>query len=107
MKKNQKWEWTERQEKAFQGLKEKFTTELVLAAPDLNKKITIEVDISDYTVREVLFMKYENGKWKLIVFLSKSLNKTEKNYEIHNKEILAIIKELENWRYLLKDVDRL
>jgi len=37
------------------------------------------------------------------VFLSKSLNKTERNYEIHDKEILAIIKRLENWRYLLED----
>ena len=28
----------------------------------------------------------------------------EKNYEIHNKEILARIRELKNWRYLLEDV---
>ena len=36
VKKNQKWEWTERQEEAFRELKKKFTTELVLVAPDLN-----------------------------------------------------------------------
>ncbi len=34
--------------------------------------------------------------------LSKSLNKTEKNYEIHDKEMLAMIRGLENWRHLLK-----
>ena len=36
------------------------------------------------------------------MFLSKFLNKTERNYEIHNKEILVIIKGLENWRHLLE-----
>ena len=38
-----------------------------------------------------------------MAYLSKSLNETERNYEIHNKEMLAIIRELENWRYLLED----
>ena len=37
-----------------------------------------------------------------MVFLSKSLNKTERNYEIHDKEMLAVIRELENWRHLLE-----
>ena len=48
VKKNQKWEWTERQEKAFGELKERFTKELVLAALDLDKKMRMEVDVSDY-----------------------------------------------------------
>jgi len=39
-----------------------------------------------------------------VTFLSKSLNETERNYEIHNKEMLAIIRELENWRHLLEGV---
>jgi len=38
VKKNKKWEWTEKQEKAFSELKKRFTKELVLAAPDLDKK---------------------------------------------------------------------
>ena len=47
-------------------------------------------------------MESEDGRWRPVAFLSKSLNKTERNYEIHDKEMLAIIRELENWRYLLK-----
>ena len=39
VKKDQKWEWTERQERVFEKLKERFTKELVLAVPDLDKKI--------------------------------------------------------------------
>ena len=48
-------------------------------------------------------MECKNGKWRLVTFLSKSLNKTERNYKIYNKKILAVIRGLENWRYLLKD----
>ena len=54
VKKDQKWEWTERQEEILRRLKERFTKELVLAAPELDKKMRIEVNVSDYTIREVL-----------------------------------------------------
>jgi len=102
VKKDQKWEWIERQEGAFKELKKRFTKEPVLMAPDLDKKMRIEVDISDYTMGGVLSMECEDERWKPVVFLSKSLNKTERNYEIHNKKILAVIKGLENWRHLLE-----
>jgi len=96
MKKDQKWDWTEKQEKVFGGLKGRFTKEPVLAVPDLDKKMRMEVDVSDYATGEVLSMKCEDGKWRLIAFLSKSLNKTERNYKIYNKEMLAVIRRLEN-----------
>ena len=76
--------------------------EPILVALDLDKKIRMEVDILDYTIERVLFMEYNNGKQRLVVYLSKSLNEMERNYEIHDKEMLAVIRELENWRYLLK-----
>ena len=62
----------------------------------------MEVDASDYTIGGVLSMECEDRLWRLVVFLSKSLNKMERNYEIHDKEMLAIIRELESWRYLLE-----
>jgi len=104
VKKDKKWEWTEKQEKAFEELKRRFTEELVLAAPDLDKKMQMEVDTSDYAIGGVLSMEYEDGLWRLVVFLSKLLNEMERNYEIHNKEMLAIIRELESWRHLLEEV---
>ena len=64
----------------------------------------MKVDISDYAIGGVLSMKYEDEKWQLVVFLSKSLNKIERNYEIHDKEMLAVIRGLENWKYLLEGV---
>jgi len=76
----------------------------VLAIPDLDKKMRMEVDTSDYATGGVLSMEGEDRKWKPVVFLSKSLNQIERNYEIHDKEMLAIIRRLESWRYLLEGV---
>jgi len=102
VKKNRKWEWTEKQEKAFEELKKRFMQELVLAALDLDKKTRMEVDASDYATGEVLSMEGGDRKWRLVAFLSKSLNETERNYEIHDKEMLVIIRGLESWRHLLE-----
>ena len=103
-KKDKKWDWMEKQEKAFRELKERFTKELVLAAPDINKKMRMEVDALDYATGGVLSMECKDGLWRPVVFLSKSLNETERNYKIHDKEMLAIIRGLEAWRHLLKGV---
>ena len=102
VKKDQKWDWTKKQEEAFRELKKRFTKEPVLAVPDLDKKMRMEVDVSDYTMGGVLPMECEDKLWRPVAFLSKSLNEIERNYEIHDKKMLAIIRELENWRYLLK-----
>ena len=77
VKKDKKWEWTEREEKAFIKLKERFTKEPVLAAPDIDKKMRIEVDALDYATGGVLSMECRDGLWRPVAFLSKSLNETE------------------------------
>jgi len=102
VRKNQKWEWMERQEEAFRKLKKRFTKELVLVALDLNKKIRMEVDTSDYVTGGILSIEYEDGRWRPVAYLSKSLTETERNYEIYDKKILAVIRELKNWKYLLE-----
>ena len=64
----------------------------------------IEVNILGYMTEEVLFIECENRKQKLIAYLSKQLNKTKRNYEIHNKEMLVVIRRLENQKHLLEDI---
>jgi len=95
VKKDKKWKCAEKQEKVFKELKKRFTEEPVLAAPDLDKKIRMEVDVSDYATGRVLSMEYKDSLWRSVAFLSKSLNEIERNYEIHDKKMLAIIRELE------------
>ena len=62
---------TERQKEVFKELEERFMREPVLAVLDLDKKMRIEVDISDYTIEGVLSMKCEDRRWRPIVFLLK------------------------------------
>ena len=102
VKKDQKWKWTKKQKEVFKELKKQFTKEPVLAVPDLDKKMRMEVDASDYAMGGVLSMECEDGRWRPVAFLSKSLNETKRNYKIHDKEILVIIRESENWRHLLE-----
>jgi len=72
-----------------------FTTESVLAIPDIDRKMRVEADASDYATGGVLSAKYEDGKWRPVAFISKSLNTTERNYEIHDKKMLVVIRCLE------------
>ena len=70
-------------------------TEPVLVTPYLDKEMRVEVDASDLAMGGVLSMKCENENWRLVAYISKSLNKAKRNYEIHDKEMLAIIRCLE------------
>ena len=76
----------------------------VLVVPDLDKEIRVEVDTSEYAIKGVLLMKCEDEKWRSVVFILKSLNEAERNYEIHDREMLAIIRCLEEQRHLLKGI---
>ena len=67
----------------------------VLVVPDLDKEIRVEVNTSEYAIKGVLLMKCEDEKWRSVVFILKSLNEAERNYEIHDREMLAIIRCLE------------
>ena len=69
--------------------------EPVLAILDLDKKIRVESNASDYATGGVLSVKCKDKRWRPIAFISKLLNITEQNYKIHNKEILTVIQCLE------------
>ena len=77
VKKDKKWEWMGKQGEAFEELKRRFTKELVLAALDIDKKMRMEVDTSDYAMGGVLSIECGDGLWRPIAFLSKLLNETE------------------------------
>ena len=83
------------QQKAFDELKRIFTSKPVLAALDLDKKFRVEADASNYATGGVLLMKCSDEKWRPVAFIFKSLSDTERNYEIHNKEMLAVVRCLE------------
>jgi len=70
-------------------------TELVLVTLNLDREMRVKANASDFVTGGVLSIKYEDKKWRPVVYISKLLNEAKRNYEIHNKEILAIIQCLE------------
>ena len=101
-RKDIKQQWEQEQQKAFDELKGVFTIKLVLVAPNLDKEFRMEADVLNYATEGVLPMKCSNNMWRPVAFISKSLSDREHNYEIHNKEILVVIKCLEEWRHFLE-----
>jgi len=101
-RKDKKWRWGNKQQKAFDELKKVFTSKPVLAAPDLDKEFRVEADALNYATGGVLSMKCSDEKWRPVAFISKSLSDTERNYEIHDKEMLVVVRCLEAWRHFLE-----
>ena len=63
------------------------------------------MDTSGHAIGGVLSQEQE-GKWKLIVFLSRTIQPAERNYEIYDKKLLAIVEALRKWRqYLLNTIE--
>jgi len=84
MRKDVKWQWGQKQQQAFNKLKRIFMTRFILASPDLNKKLRVEADISNYAIEGVLSIKCSDKLWRLVAFIPKSLSDTERHYEIHD-----------------------
>jgi len=76
-RKDEKWQWEEAQQEAFNKLKQVFTTKPVLAAPDLDKEFRVKADASNYATGGVLSIKCSDEKWRLVAFISKSLSDME------------------------------
>ncbi|ESK83866.1 mary1-like reverse transcriptase, partial [Moniliophthora roreri MCA 2997] len=98
-----KWEWGKAEQDAFDTIKGFITSTPVLILPDSSKPYRIEADSSDFATGAVLSQQSaKDRKWHPVAFYSKSLNAVECNYEIHNKEMLAIIRALETWHHFLE-----
>jgi hypothetical protein len=101
-KKGVAWTWTAASAAVFQALKDAVTTEPVLILLDDSRPYRLEADSSDRATGAVLSQQGTDGKWRPVAFYSKSLNDVQRNYMIHDKEMLAIIRALEKWRHFLE-----
>ena len=101
-KKNQSFNWTAKCQQAFEELKRRFTEEPVLIMPDQTKPFQIECDASKYASGAVLTQNNGNGNRHPCAFISKTFSETERNYEIYDHELLAIIRALKEWRHYIQ-----
>jgi RNase H-like domain found in reverse transcriptase len=91
-KKDQKWSWGVDKQQAFDEIKNCITSSPILCFADDAKLFHIEADSSDFVTGAVLSQQLDNDlKWHLITFYLKSLNAIKWNYDIHDKELLAVM----------------
>lgn len=102
MGKNAMWAWGKSQQATFDEIKHVVTSQPVLAFANDSRPYRVEADSSNFMTGAVISQPNAEGKWHPVAFMSKSLNVVEHNYEIHDKEMLAIICALEEWRHYLE-----
>ena len=91
------WEPGSPQETAFQLLKNRFTSAPILKHFDPDLEIVVETDASDYVSAGIL-SQFHNGILHPVAFFSKKHSPAECNYEIYDKELIAIVRSFEEWR---------
>ena len=103
-KKNTKFYWSKAAETAFQTLKELFVQEPILAQFDPDRETIVETDSAGYSYGGALSQVDDNGDLRPVAYYSAKMTPEEANYEIHDKELLAIIRCLEQWDAELRSV---
>ena len=88
-------------QKVFDTIKAKYIEELVLGRFDLDKEAIVEIDVLDIAIRAYLSQKGKDRKLHLIAYYSKQMKLVELNYDVYNKELLAIVNALKTWRVYL------
>lgn len=99
--KTSQWRWTTLQEASFKQLKEQFDKGPVLLHPDPEKQFHVECDASGFAIGGELSQIGEDGRRHPVAFYSKSMQPAERNYDIHDRELLAIVRCFQQWRHYL------
>ncbi|POM73971.1 LOW QUALITY PROTEIN: Putative retroelement, partial [Phytophthora palmivora] len=90
LKKDADWVWERQHQDAFDNIKTSLQHEPVLALTDENKSFSVVCDASDYAIGCALLQKDDEGHERVISFQSRQLKAAERNYPVHDKELLAM-----------------
>jgi transposase InsO family protein len=96
------WNWTPEAEQAFTELKKRFTIAPILAHFDPQRPVIVETDASDFALGAVLSQRDDENRLHPVAFHSRKFAPAEINYEIHDKELLAIVDAFKHWRRYLE-----
>jgi hypothetical protein len=100
--KNMPFAWTDEYSKSFEALKQAFTTAPILHHFDHDREVIVETDASDSVSAGILSQYDDEGVLHPVAFFSKKHSPAECNYEIYNKDLMAIVRTFEEWRPELK-----
>ena len=102
LKKDVKFVWGAIQDEVFNKLKNAFTSAPILTLPDPNKPFYVETDASNFAVGAILSQHDSENKLHPCAFYSRTLKDCETRYTVYDKELLAIVSALHEWRQHLQ-----
>jgi RNase H-like domain found in reverse transcriptase len=98
LKKEQSFQWTDECTKVVDKLITIVTNNPVLYHPNYDKPFTLEVDASQYAIGAILQQADNLGKLHPVGYYLKALTDAERGYDIHDRELLALVKGLDHWQ---------
>ena len=101
-RKDEPWSGTPQCQKDFDMLKQRFTSAPIFAHLDATLLSIIETGTSDYAVRAIHSQTQNNGRVHLVAFLSQKFSPAEMNYDIQDKDMVAIVLAFQEWIHQLK-----
>jgi len=105
MHKDKRWHWDREQKNAFHTLKKSLNRTAHLRILNLTCEKILKTDALNFAVDTCLY-QIEDGQQRLIAYQSRKLSESEKRYEVHNKELLVIVKALQDWRPYFVDTKK-
>ena len=104
-KKDVPFVWSPSCQAAFADLKQRFLSGPLLQHFDFDRPCRVETDASDFVSAGVLMQPDSESCWRPVAYFSSKMSPAECNYEIYDKELLAIVRALETWRPELEGTD--
>lgn len=102
-RKNVPFSWDNECDIAFMKIKDALVTAPILSCPDFNLPFTIQCDASGYGIAAVLSQIHPDGE-RVVCYLSRSLNRLEKNYSVTERECLAVLWAIEKFRPYIEGI---
>jgi RNase H-like domain found in reverse transcriptase/Reverse transcriptase (RNA-dependent DNA polymerase) len=102
LKKDKKFVWSKECQECFDQLEKQFTEEPVFIMPDHSKPFQIQVSSLLFATGGILSQMDTNGDRHPCAYLSRSLTKEQRNYDTGDRELLAIVWPLKEWRYYIQ-----
>ena len=101
-RKNTPWNFDDKYRKAFNTLKQVFISTPILTHWVLDAHLVMETDASDYALTAILSLMTKDNEIHPVAFHSWTFSALELNYNVHDKELLAIFEAFKIWRHYLE-----